>query len=124
MATIKIHAGDFAKGDATVEMNTSILLMSEAWEPGAPFMGRKHTIKKDEIEEIIIATEENVKRIGATVGWGTVGAVAFGPLGLLAGLVFGGKGKDVTFIMKLKDGRKMLATANNKTYIKISALCF
>ena len=71
-----------------------------------------------------MATEDNVKRLGGTVGWGVVGATLLGPVGLLAGLLLGGKGKDVTFIMKLKDGRKLLGTVDGKTYTKLNALIF
>ena len=42
----------------------------------------------------------------------------------MAGLLLGGKGKDVTFILKLKDGRKMLATTDSKTFTKIAAMAF
>ena len=63
-------------------------------------------------------------QLGGTVGWGVVGATLLGPVGLLAGLLLGGKGKDVTFIMKLKDGRKLLGTVDGKTYTKLNALIF
>jgi len=43
---------------------------------------------------------------------------------MLAGLLLGGKGKDVTFILQLKDGKKMLATTDAKTFTKIQALAF
>lgn len=55
---------------------------------------------------------------------GVAGAALLGPIGLLAGLLLGGKGKDVTFILKLKDGRKMLATTDSKTFTKIAAMAF
>jgi hypothetical protein len=43
---------------------------------------------------------------------------------LLAGLLAGGRGKDVTFVCKLKDGRKFLATAPSKTYTELQAVTF
>ena len=88
------------------------------------FLGKSHTITRSEVEEVSLATEENVKRLGGTVGWGVAGAALLGPIGLLAGLLLGGKGKDVTFILKLKDGRKMLATTDSKTFTKIAAMAF
>jgi hypothetical protein len=57
-------------------------------------------------------------------GWGIVGAVLLGPVGLLAGLLAGGRGKDVTFVGVHKDGRKFFATTDSKTYTKISAALF
>ena len=71
-----------------------------------------------------LASEENVKKMGGTMGWGAVGALALGPVGLLAGLVLGGKSKDVTFIAIHKDGRKFMATTDSKTYTKIQAALF
>src|SRR5690606_36515607 len=77
-----------------------------------------------EVAELEVASEESVKRIGGTVGWGAVGGVLLGPVGLLAGLLAGGRGKDVTFVCKLKDGRKFMATAPSKVYTELSAVRF
>ena len=87
-------------------------------------MGKSNSFNKYDVEEVSIATEENVKRVGGTVGWGLAGAAILGPVGLLAGLLLGGKGKDVTFIIKFKDGRKMLATTDSKTFTKLAAMAF
>ena len=65
-----------------------------------------------------------MKKIGGTVGWGAVGAIALGPVGLLAGLLLGGKKKEVTFVARFKDGRKLLATTDNGTFTKIKAAIF
>lgn len=81
-------------------------------------------ISLSEFETAEVASEDNVKRIGGTVGWGVAGAALLGPVGLLAGLILGGKGKDVTFVATLKDGRKMLATTDSKTFTKIQAAVF
>ena len=113
MSNIQIHAGDFAKGKGTISVNSSVFVIVAAWEPGDGFLGKTHTITKADVEEVTVATEDNVKRVGGTVGWGIAGAALLGPVGLLAGLLLGGKGKDVTFIMKLKDGKKMLATTDS-----------
>ena len=77
-----------------------------------------------EVEELETASEENVKRIGGTVGWGVAGAALLGPVGLLAGLLLGGKGKEVVIVCKLKDGRKFLAVVDSGTYQKIQAAMF
>lgn len=77
-----------------------------------------------EVEELEAASEENVKRIGGTLGWGATGAVLLGPVGLLAGLLLGGKGKEVVIVCKLKDGRKFLAVVDSGTYQKIQSAMF
>jgi hypothetical protein len=124
MATLQVHAGDFAKGKGAIIVNSMGFTMTLAWEAGDGFFGKTHTFTKFDIKEISVATEESVKRVGGTVGWGAAGAVLLGPIGLLAGLLLGGKGKDVTFILQFTSGKKMLATTDSKTYTKLAALVF
>lgn len=118
MANVQIHAGDFRKGKASFSFGVFGGLFTDEH----PWMGE--TIHGKELEEVSVATEDSVKRLGGTVGWGAAGAVLLGPVGLLAGLLLGGKKKEVTFVAKFKDGRKMLATTDAKTYTKIQAACF
>ncbi|MBA9034329.1 MULTISPECIES: hypothetical protein [Rhizobium] len=84
----------------------------------------RESIRIDEVDTVEVASEESVKRLGGTLGWGAVGGLILGPVGLLAGLLAGGRGKDVTFVCKLKDGRKFLATAPSKTYTELQAVTF
>ncbi|MDQ0504433.1 hypothetical protein [Xanthobacter agilis] len=84
----------------------------------------REKVNIDQVEDIEVASEESVKRIGGTLGWGVAGAVLLGPVGLLAGLLAGGVGKDVTFICKLKDGRKFLATASSRIFAELQAAMF
>lgn len=90
---------------------------------------KKHAILGENIplaalESVETASEESVKKIGGTVGWGIAGGAFLGPVGLLAGLLLGGKKKKTTFVAKFKDGRKLLATTDAKTYTKIQAAVF
>ncbi len=120
MSNIEVHAGDFLPVKHHKYNNTNgefKLLTQKHW-----FKGEK--LKTTDIVEINIASEENVKKIGGTLGWGAAGAVVLGPVGLLAGLLLGGKKNQVTFVAKFKDGRKMLATTDSKTYTKITAQIF
>jgi hypothetical protein len=119
MATIEIHAGDFPKGRHSA--SASVILL--AWQPGDGLIGKTVTLI-GQVESASVASEEDVKRTGGTVGWGLAGGVLLGPVGLLAGLLLGGRGKDVTFILIMKDGKKMLATTDAKTFTKIQALAF
>ncbi|QIC64454.1 hypothetical protein [Acinetobacter schindleri] len=124
MATLQIHAGDFNKGKGSITIMMGIVTITPAWGNGDGFFAKSHTFSSVEVEELALASEENVKKIGGTVGWGVAGAAILGPVGLLAGLLLGGKGKEVTFVMKFVDGRKMLATTDSKTYTKLTALKF
>lgn len=116
----KIHAGDFGEGnqgffrpyDKTVHMP----------KDGAMFRKVKYSIQ--DVEACEHASEESVKRIGGTVGWGAVGGALLGPVGLLAGLLAGGKGNDVTFIISFNDGKKALCSAKSKHYKELQAALF
>lgn len=114
MAKIKVHAGDFGKGEGQFSFG-NFSLPKGMWFEGVP---------GSQLAEIEVASEDSVKRVGGTVGWGAAGLVVLGPVGLLAGLLLGGKGKDVTFVAKFKDGRKLLATTDSKSFIKMKALVF
>ena len=107
MSTLQIHAGDFTKGKGAISVNSMGFAIVPAWASGDGFLGKAHTFTKFDIKEISVATEDNVKRVGGTIGWGVAGAALLGPIGLLAGLLLGGKGKDVTFILQLTSGKKI-----------------
>lgn len=117
MTKITVHAGDFRKGDGEFNFGSFTLRTDKH-----RFFGE--TIALKNLESIEIATEENIKKIGGTIGWGIVGGLLLGPVGLLAGLIAGGRKKEITFVAKFKDGRKMFATTDNETFIKLKAGCF
>ena len=117
MAVIKVHAGDFLKGDSQYSFGSFSLRTNKHM-----FLGE--TILVSQLESVDVASEENVKKLGGTVGWGVVGGALLGPVGLLAGLLLGGKKKQVTFVAKFKDGRKLLATTDSKTFTKLQAAAF
>ncbi|MBT3024132.1 MAG: hypothetical protein KUF77_11640 [Candidatus Thiodiazotropha sp. (ex Lucina aurantia)] len=124
MATIKVLAGDFRKADSIYSFG-SLYLMPIDKEPTSIWKGYPtEIIETKQIEILEIASEENVKKIGGTVGWGAAGAIVLGPAGLLAGLLLGGNKKEVTFVAKLKDGRKLLATTDSNTYTKLQSAVF
>lgn len=116
MATVKVHAGDFFKGDANLSFGMIFLKSMEK------ILGEHIPIS--ELQSVEIASEENVKKAGGTIGWGAVGAIALGPAGLLAGLLLGGKKKEITFVAKFKDGRKLLATTDSKSFTKLQSAAF
>lgn len=117
MAKVKVLAGDFLEADGQYSLGSLILKTKEhSW------LGE--TIPLVQLDTVDIATEENVKKIGGTVGWGAAGAIILGPVGLLAGLLLGGRKKEVTFVAKFKDGRKLMAQTDSKTFTKLQAAVF
>lgn len=119
MARITVHAGDFLKGAGEYSFGNLILKTTATiWNLTG------EVIPSSQLEIVEIASEESVKKIGGTIGWGAAGAIILGPVGLLAGLMLGGKKKEVTFVAKFKDGRKLLATTDSKTYTKLMSAVF
>lgn len=118
MAKVTVHAGDFIKGGN----NTFHFGMFNLKTAAHPYMGE--SIAASELASVDVASEENVKKVGGTVGWGVAGAALLGPAGLVAGLLLGGRGKEVTFVAVFKDGRKMLASTDGKTFTKLQAAVF
>ena len=117
MAKVKVLAGDFLEEDGEYSWGSLTLKTKEhSW------IGE--TIPLNQLDTVDIATEESVKKLGGTVGWGAAGAVILGPVGLLAGLLLGGKKKEVTFVAKFKDGRKLMASTDSKTFTKLQAAVF
>lgn len=113
----EVHAGDFKKGKDHQFVRGKFYMKTEG-----QFL--RETIDVSRIEELEIVSEENAKKLAGTIGWGFTGATLLGPVGLLAGLIAGGKGKYVTFVCKFADGRKFMASAPAKVYTEISAYMF
>lgn len=122
MPRVEIHAGDFLPGKKSVEFLENFFGTSLKVKRPGRFL--RETIRLTEIKSVEVASEENVKRLGGTVGWGTAGLLILGPVGLLAGLLAGGKGKNVTFVLQLKDGRRLLGTTDSRTFTKLQAATF
>lgn len=131
----KVHAGDFG-GDGRIGGSNLFLrskLQSEQPKSAVAqffrgFMGgmapRYECVPMRELVSVEVASEESVKRVGGTVGWGIAGGALFGPVGLLAGLIAGGRATEVTFVAELSDGRKFLATADTATFRRFQASAF
>lgn len=118
MSKIKLLAGSFGTGTAT--------LAGRAITVPRPDLGvfKSEQVHFPMIASVEVATEESVKRVGGTIGWGVAGAALLGPVGLLAGLLAGGRGKDVTFVAEMKDGRRFMGTTDAGTFKKLAAAAF
>jgi len=124
MTKLVVHAGDFPQGNASISFILGICSISFPWQPGDGVLGQSLSLTALTIAELEVASEEAVKRLGGAIGWGVIGGALFGPVGLLAGLLGGGKRKDVTFVLRLKDGRKLLGSTDSKMFTKLKALAF
>lgn len=109
LGRIDVKAGDFTKGNVSQYLRGAFLMK----RPGKMF---REKIAVDQIAVLELATEEAVISVGGAAGWGIAGSFLLGPAGLVAGLVLGGRGKEVTFVCKFQDGRKFLGTASAGTF--------
>ena len=117
MGKIKVLAGDFT-GDGRYADGRITLRPREQPSPA------HRMVVRDFFASVDVAAQHNVVKVGAAVGWGAAGALVAGPLGLLAGAVLGGRGRDVVFVAVLKDGRRFLAQTDSKTYTQLRADLF
>jgi hypothetical protein len=70
------------------------------------------TIKRD-VSRLTIQSAETIRKTGKLLAWAAVGTVLAGPVGALAGSLYGGWARHVTYIeMMLSDGRKIVAATS------------
>jgi hypothetical protein len=88
------------------------------WREGSSSLGIRPeiVISLDQVRSVAVATEENVRSAFKAVGASVLGTLALGPIGLLGGLMFAGKSKDVTFILQFRDGRALMGKAKGDAY--------
>lgn len=123
MSTIKVVAGDLYNGSWQFVGMFGSATMSRASTTKSLWKGESIDLKT-EVENIEQLTEEKVKKLAGTAGWGIAGAVLLGPLGAIGGMLLGGNKKEVAFACYLKDGRKFMGTTDGKTWQKITAARF
>lgn len=111
--SFKVHDGSFGKGMGFLSSGTFHLPKRAGW--GVEPVGAAR------VADVELATEANVKKLSGTLGWGAVGSIALGPVGLLAGLLMGGKKTEVTFVVTFVDGRAFIATGDHKVWVAIRA---
>ena len=112
----EVLGGDFPKG-SKVDKGWSGIKVS------FPLFSGSEEIT-DNIEKVELITEENQKKFLGAAGLGLAGGLLLGPVGAIAGLLAGGRSKEVCFACYLKDGRKFLAKGDTKTYQAVLAKTF
>jgi len=123
MSTIKVVAGDLDKGSWQFHSFFGTATMSRASTTQSLWKGETIDLKS-QVENIEQLTDEKVKKLAGTAGWGIAGGVLLGPLGAIGGMLLGGNKKEVAFACYLKGGRKFMATTDGKTWQKIIAARF
>lgn len=108
--------GDFQQG-TTTEYSVSKLYILDGGHSE-----HRVEITKDHLKDIEQLTEENRQKWFAKAGWGLAGALAFGPIGIAAGLFLGGKGKKYSVVCTLSDNRSFMAEVSDDVYKKLIAM--
>ncbi|WDY56638.1 hypothetical protein [Pseudomonas sp. PSKL.D1] len=112
MTRLTVQSGDFLQGEGEFR-NGSLTLKT----PRSPSPGERISLAR--ITDLQLASLESSRNLGSALGWGVAGALVAGPFGLLAGLWLGGKEEEATFLATFKDGRKLMAITDGKTWSKI-----
>lgn len=112
MTRLTVQSGDFLQGEGEYR-NGSLTLKTAA----SPSPGEKIALSR--IKDMKVANQETSRNLGSALGWGVAGCLMAGPLGLLAGLWLGSKDEEITFLATFKDGRKLLAVTDGKTWSKL-----
>jgi hypothetical protein len=116
MADVSVLAGDFNGAVPGAYVFGSLHLA----RPGAWSTTDVYVIRNDAVT-LEIASEETVTKVGGAIGWGAVGGLVAGPVGLLAGAMLGGKGEKVAFVAEFIDGKKLMAICDKATWTKMLA---
>lgn len=114
MASIKVVAGDIARGTWKIEMFTAATM-------GRPGQDSIDLTIADDVQQL---TEQNVKKLTGTALWGAAGAALLGPIGAIGGMLIGGNKKEIAFVVTLRGGKRFMAKTDGKTFEKIIAARF
>jgi len=120
VAKLKVVAGDLPAGDWSVTVNPELgyFILVSSSTPDHPFKGESHTLHVANVEQV---TEEKVKKLSGTAGWGLAGAALLGPLGAIGGMLIGGNKTEISFLCQTKEGKKFLGLTEAKIYQNLVA---
>ncbi|SDF62117.1 hypothetical protein [Sporomusa acidovorans] len=93
-------------------------------ERSAGFLQSQKLVLTGNVAAFEQLTEESKSSFLKKAGWGTIGGIAFGPVGIAAGLWLTGKGKEISVACELKTGEKFVASVDNDTYKELLALSY
>ncbi|MBK5199723.1 MAG: hypothetical protein JJE37_15810 [Methyloceanibacter sp.] len=117
MGTITIHAGDFPLADRGLSAFDGTYFAFPL--PDGEWGKQKVSFK--DLVSLEVVTEQTVERGMGPVGRGLVGLTRAGPAGLLLGAVSAKSGNNITFIAKFRDGRELLGTCEQDTFVSMKA---
>jgi hypothetical protein len=120
---LTVHGGDFPE-------RTRLIIEGPTAKLGIPSDDGEGTYRFEELTretviELTATSKDEVRRYGRALGIGAATGLYLGPVaGVVIGAVAGGKRKVTTFILKLSDGRRLLATTDSDTFFKLQGVVF
>ena len=116
----KVIGGDWPKAKVA-EIRTTLSGKPKSITLRKGFL-RKDRLPVKEVATVEIVTQQNETSAGGKVAWGTAGALALGPVGLLAGAMIGGNHNLTTLLVRFKDGRAALLQGESKVMMPLYGL--
>jgi len=114
---MKVLAGDWKANEYAVFRTSFLGKPTSLLMPTGMISKEKIQFSEIVTAEVVTDTDSLSRR----AGWAALGAVALGPLGLLAGLV---AGKKTMVAVEFKDGRKTLLECGSSEVATLKAICF
>jgi hypothetical protein len=113
MTKVTVMAGDFISGEysASARPKSGLVVLVQFGKPVV-------TMRIASIEQL---TQEKVKRLAGTAGWGLAGAALLGPLGAIGGMLLGGNKTQISFVCTGRDGKKFMGLTDVNFYQKLVA---
>lgn len=84
----EVKKANFSDSAEIEEMDGDLVI---SWSEG--ILNRQELSVRNDLIQWSRITEENKQKIGATLGWGALGAILLGPLGFALGAFLGGRKK-------------------------------
>ena len=121
-ADFKIVDGDFLKSAESLVFYTKPCLYQAALYKDEFLLSEQKGEKQEKVSipfsEAMEFQEIDIERVNAgdAALLGIIGGIALGPLGLIAGGALGGLNKKKLFVIKFKDGRKLIGKTGKMAY--------
>lgn len=114
---MKVLAGSLPNGaEITSFLGSYTLNIPEGFWKSRKISLNDHLVAVEQI------TEENKYSVLGKAGWGTLGGILLGPVGLLAGIVLGGNSKELCCACKLDTGEEFLVSCDTEECQKLKNL--
>jgi len=116
MDKIKILAGDLSvRDDCFISVCPAAGLIQLARSASDTMVYHYHVLN------VTLMTEEKIKKVAGTAGWGLAGAALLGPIGAIGGMLLGGNKTESSFLCETHEGDKFLGITDVKVFQQLVA---